>query len=65
MNQERQAAEVDRNYDVFERLLSGLLPEHRDEYALMRDGEIIALFKSVGAANREGMARYPDQIFSI
>lgn len=31
----------------------------------MREGEIVAFFKSVGAANREGMARYPDQIFSI
>lgn len=65
VDQERQAVEVDRNYDVFERLLGGLLPQHRDEYALMREGEIVAFFKSVGAANREGMARYPDQIFSI
>jgi hypothetical protein len=65
MDMQRQNEEVDRNYDAFMRVLGDLLPEHRDEYALMRDGEIVAFFVKPGDANCEGVARFPDQIFSI
>jgi hypothetical protein len=65
MDMERQKHEVDRNYDVFMRQLANLLPEHRDQYALMRDGEIIGFFDKPGDANREGVAQFADGIFSI
>ena len=65
MDLARQKLEVDRNYDVFMRMLSALLPEHRDEYALMRDGEIIAFFRKPGEANRAGVEKFSDGIFSI
>ena len=65
MDQSRQKLEVDRNYDVFMRMLSALLPEHRDEYALMRDGKIVGFFKKPGEANRVGVDMFPDGIFSI
>lgn len=65
MDQARQKLEVDRNYDVFMRILSSLLPEHRDEFALMRDGEIVGFFKKPGDANRAGVETFPDGIFSI
>jgi hypothetical protein len=47
------------------RMLGSLLPEHRDKHALMRDGEIVGLFAKPGEANRAGVQRYPDGIFSI
>jgi hypothetical protein len=65
MDVERQRQEVDRNYDAFMRMLASLLPEHRDEYALMRDSEIVAFFAKPGDANRAGVERFPDGIFSI
>jgi len=65
MDRVRQAAEVDRNYDVFVRMLADILPSHRDQYALMRDGQIIGFFDKPGDANREGFERYSDSIFSI
>jgi hypothetical protein len=65
MDQARQKLEVDRNYDVFMRTLSSLLPEHRDEYALMRDGQIVGFFKKPGDANRAGVETFSDGIFSI
>jgi hypothetical protein len=65
MDAARQDREVDRNYDVFVRLLSSLLPEHRDEYALMRDGEIIDFFEKPGEANRAGVEKFADGVFSI
>ncbi len=65
MDTERQKQEVDVNYDAFVRMLSSILTEHRDEYALMRDGKIIDFFKKPGLANRAGVERFPDNIFSI
>ena len=65
MDKARQAAEVDRNYDAFVRILATILPEHRDELALMRDGEVVGFFGTPGDANRAGMARFVDGIYSI
>jgi hypothetical protein len=65
MDMQRQNEEVDRNYDVFMRMLADLLPGHRDEYALMRDGKIIGFYAKPGDANRAGVETFPDQIFSI
>jgi hypothetical protein len=65
MDDARQKLEVDRNYDVFMRMLSSILDDHRDEYALMRDGKIVEFFAKPGDAYRTGVARFPDQIFSI
>lgn len=61
----RQRQEIDHNYDAFVRVLGDLLPQHRDRYALMRDGRIVELFDQVGEAYDTGMRDYPDQIFSI
>jgi hypothetical protein len=65
MDHARQKAEVDHNYDAFMRMLATLLPEHRDELALMRDGQIVAFFKKPAEAYRAGVERFPDGIFSI
>ena len=65
MDVARQDREVDRNYDAFVRQLSVLLPQHRDEFALMRDGKIIDFFAKPGEANRAGVEAFADGIFSI
>ncbi|QDX27444.1 hypothetical protein FPZ54_16480 [Sphingomonas suaedae] len=65
MAHDQQRAEVDRNYDAFTRSLGGILAAHRDQFALMRSGGIVAYFDKPGDAYREGVSRYPDMIFSI
>lgn len=65
MDQARQKLEVDHNYDVFSRMLSTILPGHRDQLALMRDGQIVAYFDRPADAYRAGVERYPDGYFSI
>lgn len=65
MDDARQRLEVDRNYDAFMRVLGSLLPEHRDQLALMRDGQIVEFFDKPGDAYRAGVDRFPDGIFSI
>lgn len=65
MDRARQSEEVDRNYDVFVRRLADLLVDHRDQYALMRDGEIVGFFTKPGDAYRVGLDRFEDSIFSV
>lgn len=60
-----QRAQIDVNYDAFQRTLAAILPQHRDEYALMRDREIVDYYGSAGDAYRAGLDRFPDRLFSI
>lgn len=57
--------EVDRNYDFFQRNLGVFLSSHRGEYALLKDRQLVDFFSGPGEAYRAGLARFPDEIFSI
>lgn len=65
MVRDEQSREVDRNYDVFQRRLGSLLPVHQGEYALMRSGEIVAFFATVGEAYQAATDRFGEGPFSI
>ena len=65
MDRDAQKRQVDQNYDAFVRLLASLLPDHRNQFALMRDAQIVRFFDKPGDANREGLSLYSDEIFSI
>ena len=57
--------QVDQNYDAFQRVLGAILLSHRDQLALMRDGEIVGYYDTPREALEAADAKYPDQIFSI
>ena len=57
--------EIDQNFDFFQRNLSRYLNDHRGQFALLRCREVIDFFDGPGEAFREGLARFPDEIFSI
>jgi hypothetical protein len=65
MTSSAKRAEIDRNYDVFQRRLATYLPDHRGQHALMHGGEIVDFFAKPGDAYRDGMTRFADNIFSI
>jgi hypothetical protein len=65
MDIERQRQQVDWNYDVFMRMLGSILTDHRDELALMRDGDIVDYFDTPREALQAASERFPDGIFSI
>jgi hypothetical protein len=62
---DRQRIEIDQNYDAFQRILTSLLPEHRNRYALMREREMVGLFDRPGDAYDAGCRLFTDGIFSI
>ncbi|MFC3096578.1 hypothetical protein [Alteraurantiacibacter palmitatis] len=57
--------EIDENYDFFQRKLKGLLQRHKGQFALLRHKRIIGYYTGPGDAYRAGLAKFPDQIFSI
>ena len=61
----KQRAQVDGNYDAFTRVLGSILPEHRDQLALLRDGEIVGYFATPLEALRAASELFPDGVFSI
>lgn len=65
MGIDAQRAEVDHNYDQFQRLLGTILPEHEGQIALMRSGEIVGFFDTVRDALSCAGTRFPDGIFSL
>lgn len=65
MDYARQKREVDRNYDAFTRILDTLLPAHRDQLALMRDGEVVGFYKTPRKALEAASEKFSDGIFSI
>ena len=63
--QDPQRHQVDINYDAFQRVLGSIIHDNRDQYALMRDREIVGYFAKPGDADREGDRRFPDGCYSI
>jgi hypothetical protein len=64
MNQDRQR-EIDDNYDFFQRNLARYLKKHRGQFALLRSRAVVDFFDGPGEAYRSGLARFPDELFSI
>lgn len=60
-----QKQQVDLNYDAFQRVLATVLHDHRDQFALMRDGEIVGFYARPGDAYRAGLERFGETPFSI
>jgi hypothetical protein len=64
MNLDRRA-EIDRNYDYFQRKLGGLLADHEGQYALIRHKCIVDFYDLPGTAYRAGLSRFSDRVFSV
>jgi len=62
---QRTAAQVDLNYEAFQKLLPALLPEHLNEYALMKDGAVVGFFPAAMEAYRAGKERFGLGNFSM
>lgn len=57
--------EIDRNLFAFLPQIPALLKRHRNEYALLRDQQIISLHKRLSEALAVAQSKFPDELFSI
>ena len=58
-------AEVDRNYEEFQKMLPGLLPAYRDKFALMKGGKILGYYSTAQDAAQAAQTFIDDGLFSI
>lgn len=58
-------AEVDRNFEAFERMLPDLLKDYAGKYVLLRDTKLIEKFDTAGDALIFAQAQFPDGLYSI
>ncbi len=65
MDPKQLKAEVDANYDYFQRNLALLLPDHAGRYVLLRHCSLKGFFERPGDAYRAGCTQFPDELFSI
>lgn len=57
--------EVDQNFEAFEAQLASILPQHRGEFALMKQGEVVSYFADESAALAAGRQEFQDGVFSV
>lgn len=65
MREDAFATEVDRNFDAFEAILPSILSNHRGEFALLKDGSVVAYFSSEAEALAAGRQQFDDGIYSV
>ncbi len=61
----KQQAQVDSNYEVFLKELPSIIKNHRDEYALMKDGEIVEFYATIQDAKTTAGKFMAGELFSI
>ncbi|MBI4082744.1 MAG: hypothetical protein HY423_09050 [Candidatus Lambdaproteobacteria bacterium] len=60
-----QQEQVDRNFEAFKKLLPKILNEHRNKFALMKDGEIVGYYSTAEDARQTGERFFANQPYSI
>ena len=65
MNRAAQLAEIDRNYDVFQRNLKRYMPVRAGKYALMKGGNMIGFFNTVRDTAEQATLRFHNDVYSI
>jgi hypothetical protein len=58
-------SEIDANYDHYWRHLSEFFDAEQGRVALLKSGQIVRFFDSVGEANRHARAAFPDGLYSL
>ncbi len=57
--------EVDNNFEAFKEKLPEIIKEHKDEYALIKNKEILGYYKDFESALEYAEKTISDNIFSI
>lgn len=57
--------EIDRNFAAFQGMLANLLHTKAGQYALLRNQQLEGVFPSAADAERAGMSRFDDELYSI
>ena len=62
---DKQQDQVDTNYEAFLKEFPSIIGEHRDKYALMKDGQIFGFYATIQDAKTTAKKFLPGENFSI
>lgn len=62
---EKLQAEVDANFEAFQKMLPDLLSREANRWALMRHGECVGFYDTLRDAHVAARALYDDKLFSV
>jgi len=62
---EKLQAEVEANFAAFRKMMPELLGRERNRWALMRHGECVSFYDTLGDAHTAGSALFEDGLFSV
>ena len=62
---ERIQAEVDANFEAFQKMLPKLMRREANRWALMRHGECVGFYDTLRDAHIAARAQYDDALFSV
>jgi Family of unknown function (DUF5678) len=57
--------QVDNNYQAFLSMLPNIIAQHRNKYALMRDGQVIGYYSTLEDAYMTANKFYPNEPYSV
>lgn len=65
MSNKSRRQQIDKNYKAFQEKLPSFQADHKGQFALMRDGEVVEFFDTAVDAYKAGKKLYTDDLFSI
>lgn len=65
MADDPKTAEVKANFDAFQKQLPELLKTHPGKFAVIRHGEVVEFFDTLGDAARFGGRMFEDDMYSV
>jgi hypothetical protein len=65
MTDDRIREQVDKNFEAFQTLLPAILPLYQDEFALMKDDELVGFYSTLEDAYMTANKFLHDQPFSV
>lgn len=57
--------QVDKNYQAFLSMLPNIIAQHRNKYALMKDGQVIGFYTTLEDAYMTANKFYPNEPYSV
>ncbi len=65
MSDQQAREQVDKNYQVFLSILPNIIAQHRNKYALMKDGQVIGYYSTIEDAYMTANKFYEYEPFSV
>ena len=65
VDETRVREEIDKNYEAFVTMLPNIIGEHRNKYALMKNGDAVGFYSTLEDAYTTANAFFENELYSV